>query len=145
MLRVELMKLPLYQDAMLAVGTAATTGAGVTTGVGGGGGVSTDAPPAAAATATATTAATATATSAAVTSTEMDPAEGCGIGSSNKPLYLLKSLDPTVHKALESEIDRLDEELLTWMGQYCVETNPNATIMFFKAYDPNNILPSRIW
>ena len=125
-LRVELMKLPMYQDALLVTGTGPVVGAG--------GGGSTDAP--------AEKEGPATAPPAAATAAEIDPAEGCGIGSSNKPLLLLTSVNPVAQKAFVEEIERLDEELLTWMRRHCVDTHANASMMFFKAYDPHNMLPS---
>ena len=118
-LRVELMKLPLYQDTLLAVGTASATA---------GGGTSTDA-----------------STSTIGTSADIDPVEGCGIGSSNKPLQLLTTVNPTAQKAFEEAMERLDEEMLTWIKTHCVDSHPNSSMIFFKAYDPNNLLPSPPW
>ena len=130
-LRMELTKLPPHPDVDLVMGTSFRVGAG--------GGGSTDAPSEKDGSATAPLVVAAAAA-------EIDPTEGCGIGSSNVPLDLLTWHPLLMSKkgiALDDEMKQLNEEMLTWMKRYCVDTNANASIMFFKAYDPHNLLPSR--
>ena len=74
---------------------------------------------------------------------ESNPVEGCGIGSSNKPLELLIADDIQAEKgkSLREQMETLTARLEEWITAYCHECGPKSIIVFFRAFDPDDTLP----
>ena len=77
---------------------------------------------------------------------ESNPVEGCGIGSSNKPLDLLIADDIQAErgKSLREEMEKLTARLEGWIAAYCSDVSPKSVIVFFRAFDTEDTLPAEI-
>jgi hypothetical protein len=70
-----------------------------------------------------------------------DLAEGCGMCSPNKPLDQLKQFCPSVAEELRLQIEALDADLLEAFKDVYSDTHADNVLLFFKAFDPDRVLP----
>ena len=74
---------------------------------------------------------------------ESNPLEGCGIGSTNKPLDLLiaDDIQSEKGKTLREQMEKLTLRMNDWIGAYCFDWNAKSIIVFFRAFDTDDTLP----
>lgn len=70
-----------------------------------------------------------------------DLAEGCGMCSPNKPLDQLKQFFPSVAEELRLQIEALDADLMEAFKDVYSDTHADNVLLFFKAFDPDRVLP----
>jgi hypothetical protein len=70
-----------------------------------------------------------------------DPAEGCGIGSSNAPFAELARLRPEKCARYRKEILDLFETMLRLIFEHCPAEPKDKKLVFVKLYDPYDMLP----